>query len=271
MIEKLKDSLRQFSPEGIALAFSGGVDSTLLLAVLRELQKESHFPLLAVFFHSVFQTGEERTDAENLARSLGADLAVLEFDPLQIQGISTNPLDRCYLCKGHIFGKLRELAIQKGLRILVDGTNGDDVHVYRPGRRALKELGVVSPLEMLGVCKADIRAMARDLGLSVASKPSAPCLATRFPYHTAITSEAIQRVLEGEKALHQMLGSTGSIRLRVHGAIARIELDESLLLIAFKKRVELVSALKTLGFDYVTLDLEGFRSGSMDVGICPED
>ena len=149
----------------------------------------------------------------------------------------------------------------------MDGTNGDDVHVYRPGRRALKEFGVISPLEAIGICKADIRAMARDLGLSVASKPSAPCLATRFPYDTAITSEAIQRVLEGEKVLHQLLGSTGSIRLRVHGAIARIELEESLLSAAFEKRNELVGALKALGFDYVTLDLEGFRSGSMDVGI----
>ncbi len=267
MIDRLKDYLRQFAPEGIALAFSGGVDSTLLLAVLTQLQKESDFPLLAVFFHSVFQTGEERTDAEHLAGSLGASLAVLEFDPLQIQGISTNPPDRCYLCKSHIFGKLRELATQKGLKTLVDGTHGDDVHVYRPGRRALKEFGVASPLEALGICKTDIRAMARDLGLSVASKPSAPCLATRFPYETVITPEAIRRVLEGEKVLNQLLGSTGSIRLRVHGAIARIELDESLLSVALKKRVELVEALKALGFNYVTLDLEGFRSGSMDVGI----
>ncbi len=267
MIEQLKDYLRPFAPEGIALAFSGGVDSTLLLALLKHLQQESDFPLLAVFFRSVFQTAEERMDVERLAGDLGVDLAVLEFDPLQIQGIKTNPLDRCYLCKQHIFGKLRALANEKGLKTIIDGTNGDDVHVYRPGRRALKEFGVVSPLEVLGIRKIDVRAMARALSLSVASKPSAPCLATRFPYGTSITPEAIRRVSEGEKVLHEFLGSASSIRLRVHGLVGRIELEESLLPLALAKRAELVAALKALGFDYVTLDLEGFCSGSMDIDI----
>lgn len=267
MIERLQDYCRPFAPEGIALAFSGGVDSSLLLAVLENLRHEAEFPLLAVFFHSVFQTAEERTEAERLAGEIGVEIAVLEFDPLQIQGIEENPVDRCYLCKQHIFGRLKVLADEKGLKTVMDGTNGDDVRAYRPGRRALKEFGVVSPLEALGISKAAVRLMARDMNLSVASKPSAPCLATRFPYGTRITPEAIRRVSEGEKALHKLLGSKGSIRLRVHDSLGRIELDESLMSSALGKRSEIVAAMKSLGFDFVTLDLEGFRSGSMDVGI----
>ncbi len=267
MIERLKDCIRPFAPQGIALAFSGGVDSSLLLAVLQALRRESDFPLLAVFFHSVFQTAEERREAERLAGEIGVEIAVLEFDPLQIRGVEENPVDRCYFCKRHIFGRLKALAEERGLWTIMDGTNGDDVRAYRPGRRALKEFGVVSPLEVLGVGKPEVRAMARGLNLSVASKPSAPCLATRFPYGTRISQEAIRRVSEGEKALHRILGSAGNMRLRVHGLVGRIEIDQTLLPAAFEKRAEIVAALKALGFDYVTLDLEGFRSGSMDAGM----
>lgn len=267
MMERLKSYLRQFAPEGIALAFSGGVDSTLLLAVLKGLRDEMDFPLLAVFFHSVLQTAEERAAAERIAGEVGVELVVLDFDPLGIPGVAGNPVDRCYLCKKHIFGRLIELAKEKGLKTVVDGTNGDDVQGYRPGRRALMEFGVVSPLEALGIGKAEVRAMAKTLNLAVASKPSAPCLATRFPYGTQITEEGIRRVTQGEKAVRDILGSSRGVRLRVHGALGRIEVEASVLPLALEHRAELVAALKALGFDYVTLDLEGFRSGSMDVGI----
>lgn len=267
MIERLKDYLRQFAPEGIALAFSGGVDSTLLLAVLKRLRDEADFPLLAVFFNSVLQTAEERADAERLAGEIGVALVVLDFDPLEIPGVAGNPVDRCYLCKKHIFGRLFGLAEGKSLKFIMDGTNADDPKVYRPGRRALAAFGVVSPLEALGITKAEVRAMAKTLNLSVASKPSAPCLATRFPYGTQITEEGIRRVTQGEKALHDILGSRRSVRLRVHGSLGRIEVDAAALQAALGRRAELVAALKALGFDYVTLDLEGFRSGSMDVGM----
>ncbi len=265
MIGRLKDTIRQLTSEGIVLAFSGGVDSSLVLAVLKELRDESDFPLLAVFFHSVFQTMEERMAAERLAGEIGVEIAVLEFDPLQVHGVEDNPLDRCYLCKRYLFGRLKEFAQDKGVKTIMDGTHGDDVQVYRPGRCALKELGVVSPLEALGITKAEVRSMARELNLSVASKPSAPCLATRFPYGTRITPEGIRRVWEGEKALHQIFGTMANIRLRVHGLVARLEIDQALLPAALEKRTELTAAMKALGFDYVTLDLDGFRSGSMDV------
>lgn len=267
MIGRLKDYLRQFTPEGIALAFSGGVDSTLLLAVLKGLRDETDYPLLAVFFHSVLQTAEERADAERIAAELGVELTVLEFNPLEIRGVADNPVDRCYLCKKHIFGRLIELAEAKALKIVMDGTNGDDSKGYRPGRRALRAFGVVSPLDALGIGKADVRAMAKALNLSAASKPSAPCLATRFPYGTQITEEAIRRVTQGEKVIRDILGSSHGVRLRVHGTLGRIEVDASVLPSALEHRAKLVAAMKALGFNYVTLDLEGFRSGSMDVGM----
>jgi uncharacterized protein len=267
MMERLKSHLRQFAPEGIALAFSGGVDSTLLLAVLKGLRDESDFPLLAVFFRSVLQTAEERAAAERIAGEVGVELVVLDFDPLGIPGVAGNPVDRCYLCKKHIFGRLFELAEGKGLKTVMDGTNGDDAQVYRPGRRALAAFGVVSPLEALGIGKAEVRAMAKNLNLAVASKPSAPCLATRFPYGTQITEEGIRRVTQGEKAVRDILGSGRGVRLRVHGALGRLEVEPSVLPSALEHRAELVAALKPLGFDYVALDLEGFRSGSMDVGL----
>ena len=264
MIERLRAHLRAFAPRGVALAFSGGVDSALLLAVLGSLRDEADFPLLAAHFHSVLHTAVERADAERLAEALGVELAVIEFDPLAIPGVVDNPPDRCYRCKRHLFEGLVELARTRGLATLVDGTNADDALVYRPGRRALRECGVVSPLEALGIGKAQVRAMAAALNLEVASKPSAPCLATRFPYGTRLDAETIGRVAEGERTLRAMLGSDGNLRLRVHGAVARIEIDPARMLAALAQRGRIVEALKSLGFEHVALDLDGFRSGSMD-------
>jgi uncharacterized protein len=263
-LEQLEEHLRALTPRGIALAFSGGVDSTLLLAVLKRLRDEADFPLLAVHFHSVLHTPSERAEAERLAAAIGVELVVIDFDPIAIPGVADNPPDRCYRCKRHLFEGLVELARTRGLATLVDGTNADDALVYRPGRRALRECGVVSPLEALGIGKAQVRAMAAALNLEVASKPSAPCLATRFPYGTRLDAETIGRVAEGERTLCAMLGSDGNLRLRVHGAVARIEIDPARMLAALAQRGRIVEALKSLGFEHVALDLDGFRSGSMD-------
>ena len=264
LIERLKAHLRALAPRGIALAFSGGVDSALLLAVLKAIRDEAGFPLLAVHFHSVLQTPAERAEAERLAAAIGVELAVMDFDPIAIPGVADNPLDRCYRCKRHLFEALVGLARSRGLATIVDGSNADDAHVYRPGRRALRECGVVSPLEDLGIDKARIRAMAAALDLDVAAKPSSPCLATRFPYGTRLDAEAIGRVAEGERTLRALLGSDRDLRLRVHGTLARIELDPGRMAAALAQRERIAAALKSLGFEHVVLDLDGFRSGSMD-------
>lgn len=264
MIERLRAHLRAFAPRGVALAFSGGVDSALLLAVLGSLRDEADFPLLAAHFHSVLHTAAERADAERLAEALGVELAVIEFDPLAIPGVVDNPPDRCYRCKRHLFEALTDLARSRGLATIIDGTNADDAQTFRPGRRALRECGVVSPLEALGIGKAQVRALAASLGLDIASKPAAPCLATRFPYGTRLDAEAIARVAEGEQALRALLGADGDLRLRVHGAVARIEIEPGCMAAALAQRERIAAALEALGFEHVALDLAGFRSGSMD-------
>lgn len=262
--QPLEARLRALAPRGIALAFSGGVDSALLLAVLKRLRDEADFPLLSVHFHSILHTPAERAEAERLAATIGVELVVLDFDPIAIPGVADNPLDRCYRCKRHLFEGLVELARFRGLATIVDGTNADDALVYRPGRRALRECGVISPLEELGIVKAQVRAMAAALGLAAASKPSAPCLATRFPYGTRLDAESIRRVAEGERTLRELLGPGGNIRVRVHGALARVEVDPDRLPAAFALRERIAASLRTLGYEHVALDLDGFRSGSMD-------
>ena len=267
MIARLKAFLAPYTADGIALAFSGGVDSSLLLAVLAGMKRERDFPLLVVNFHSVFHTASELEEARALGRSLGTDVLVLDFDPLKVPGVQNNPTDRCYRCKQGIFTQLKDLAETNGIKTIVDGTNADDLQVYRPGRRALQELGVVSPLSTLGITKAEVRALAHELGLSVASKPAAPCLATRFPYGTMLTEAAIQQVAEGESFLRRFVTPSLPVRLRVHEKTARIEVAPESLASILDNRIAVVSKLKDLGFDYVTLDLEGFRSGSLDINI----
>ena len=157
----------------------------------------------------------------------------MEVDELEQEEIRMNPVNRCYLCKRHLFMTLKKLAGEKGVRRILDGTNEDDMHVYRPGIRALKELGIISPLAELHITKEAVKGMASEYGISVASRPSTPCMATRLPYNTRIDYDVLDRIAQGEADM----------------------------------RADVVRQLKGLGFTYVALDLEGFRSGSMDVGI----
>jgi uncharacterized protein len=264
LFERLKAHLRTQVPGGVALAFSGGVDSTVLLAVLRALRDETGFPLLAVHFQSNLQTPDERAEAERLAAQQGVELVVLDFDPLAIPGFADNPPDRCHRCKRRLFQSFVEFARRRGLAAVFDGTNADDAQQHRPGRRALAECGVRSPFEDLGIGKAQVRAMAAWLGLDVATKPASPCLATRFPYGARIDAQALERVAKGEGELRALLGAGGNLRLRVHDDLARVEIDSAAMPAALEKRASIAAALRALGFKYVALDLDGFRSGSLD-------
>jgi len=261
-LNELRRMLEDLSADGVCAAFSGGVDSALLLTVLSEIRARKPFPLLAVVFATAFHTFEETASAMEQAEELGVPAELVERDVLSDPLLRENPKDRCYHCKRALFSELRRIADAHGIGNLVDGTNADDMQVYRPGRKALEELGVLSPLALCGFSKAEIRAAARELLIPVAEKPSTPCLATRFPYGSVMTDEALRRVERGEAVLRGF--GLKVVRLRVHGDVARIETDPEGFEIAAAKRFEIAFALRKEGFPYVTLDLEGFRSGSMD-------
>ena len=263
--EMLQARMRELVSEDICLAFSGGVDSSLLLKVAADAAAETGKKVYAVTFDSRLHPSCDLRIARQVAGELGGIHQVMEVDELEQEEIRMNPVNRCYLCKRHLFMTLKKLAGEKGFRRILDGTNEDDMHVYRPGIRALKELGIISPLAELHITKEAVKGMASEYGISVASRPSTPCMATRLPYNTRIDYDVLDRIAQGEAYLRDVL--PGNVRLRLHGGIARLEVDNEAFARLLDMRADVVRQLKGLGFTYVALDLEGFRSGSMDVGI----
>ena len=262
-LNELRRMLEDLSEGGICEAFSGGVDSALLLTVLSELRARKPFPLLAVVFSTAFHTADEIASALKQAEELGVPVELVERDVLSDPVLRRNPRERCYLCKRSLFSEMKRIAASRGIANLVDGTNADDTQVFRPGRKALEELGVLSPLALCGFTKDEIRAAARELLIPVADKPSTPCLATRFPYGAELTDGALRNVERGEAILRDF--GMKVVRLRAHGDVARIETDAEGFELASAKRFEIAFALRReAGFSYVSLDMEGFRSGSMD-------
>lgn len=269
-IDELKRNLRLLAPHGIALAFSGGVDSTFLLSVLKELHDETPFPLLALTMHTVFQPDDETEAAKRQTAEFGVEAEVFTCDPLALPEVRSNPPDRCYWCKRKIFRTFLDVCRARRIAHLLDGTNADDGHAYRPGRRALKELGVLSPLASLGFTKQEIRELSAERGLPTATKPSMPCLATRFEYGAELTPERIAQVGRGEAFLRTLLPETADLRLRMQGKNARIEVPAASFELMLKNRAAIAETLHGLGFEFVTLDLEGYRSGCYDKNLTTE-
>ena len=174
-LNRLLQKISEYSSEGIALGFSGGTDSALLLAVIATLREQKSFPFAAVMMRSAFQNEQECAEAETLAKQFSVPFFCLEYDPLSIPEIRNNSRERCYFCKKHFFAKIREFAAEKNLSCVIDGTNADDLTKYRPGQKAIRELGVCSPLAECDFSKAEVRQLSRELGLSTAEKPAAPC------------------------------------------------------------------------------------------------
>lgn len=262
MNETLRKNIRAYRSSGVFLAFSGGVDSALLLALcVRE-----RVPVTAVTFQTTLHPHCDLENAKSVADKLHAPHLVLEVDEMSVPEILQNPPDRCYHCKKHLFRTLQELAGSQGCEAVLDGTNADDLGEYRPGLRALRELGIRSPLAECGVSKAEVRALAAELGLETASRPSSPCLATRLPYHVTITSGLLKNIEKGEDFLKKL--GFPIVRLRVHpaedGGLARIEVPADHLEELLFQREHVTAYLRQLGFAQITLDLEGFRSGSYD-------
>ena len=246
-----------------AVAFSGGVDSSLLLAVARQ---ELGDRCCAVTVRSPFFTAREAAEAAALCAELGAGQLVLDVDTLAVPGVEDNPPERCYLCKRAILGAAKDAAAARGFERVVEGSNADDALDYRPGARAVAELGVLSPLREAGLTKAEVRELSRTLGLPTAEKPAAACLASRFAYGERLTPEGLRRV-EAAEAVLTGLGLTQK-RVRVHpGGLARIEALPEEAARVTENAAELDARLRALGFRYVTMDLGGFQSGSMNRGI----
>ncbi len=266
-VSRLDSRLKELSSGGIALAFSGGADSAFLLFLLADLRKKQDFPFAALTFHSPFQPDFELEEAKALTRQAEAEHLILSGDPLALPEVAENPPDRCYYCKKYIFSRFREEALRRGMAVLADGTNFDDLSSYRPGLRALTELESVSPLAEAELTKTEIRELAARRGWAFASKPAAPCLATRFPYGTQLTPGRLRLAGAGEGILREFLPEGTAFRLRLHDDLARIEIPPAQFPLLMEKREALLAALKPLGIRYVTLDLEGFRSGSMDSGL----
>lgn len=260
--QELIKLIDNYTNQNIVIAFSGGVDSTLLLKIACDLASKKNNKVYAFTIHTTLHPMNEVEASKKIAEEFGAIHNVIHVDELQNAGVLDNPVDRCYLCKKFLFTNLREIAQNLQVDIIMDGTNEDDLHVYRPGIQALKEIGVLSPLAMVHMTKDDIRTMAKEYGISVAMKPSAPCLATRFPYGTHLSYEGMKQVEQAEEFM-KTLGFY-NVRIRVHEDIARIEVDSPDIFKLVENRENIISKLKSLGYQYITVDLEGFRSGSMD-------
>ncbi|MCQ2507338.1 MAG: ATP-dependent sacrificial sulfur transferase LarE [Dorea sp.] len=262
MKEKLEELKRILSSYGrVAVAFSSGVDSAFLLAVAKEVLGEN---VLAVTATSNAFPKRESREALEFCQDYQIRQLFVEFHESETPGFAENPKNRCYICKRQLFTSMKEAVSKEGFEVLAEGTNVDDHGDYRPGIQAIRELGILSPLKLAGLTKAEIRALSKEMGLPTWEKPSYACLASRFVYGETITKEKLAMVEAAEELLLAM--GFRQMRVRIHGNLARIEVEpcDFTRVMEEENRIRIHREFKQLGFAYVALDLQGFRSGSMN-------
>lgn len=258
--QSLRSYLASKSPA--LVAFSGGVDSGLLAAILYQVVGNK---MLAVMVDSVVHTDTDRLAAQSVADQIGFPFKVVSFNDLENEAFSSNPVDRCYICKLERFKVLTAYARKQDYPYVMEGSNADDANDYRPGLRAVAELGILSPLADCGLTKKQIRTLAKAIQLPVWDRPSTPCLATRIPYGTPITLERLQMIHQAEAYLSEL--GFEAVRVRFDGRTARIEVHPDQLVPLISNRSAILRFMKESGFIHITLDLEGYRQGSNNEGI----
>jgi len=265
--ENLKARLAEL--DRVLVAFSGGVDSSLLLAAANEVLGEG---VWAVTVKSDLHPPREIDEARELAERLGVRFSIVEIDQLDDGEFIRNTPERCYLCKKRLFKRLKTIAAEKNIKAVLEGSNADDVRDYRPGARATEELGIHVPLRDAELGKKDIRLISRAMGLPTWNKPSMACLASRIPYHTILTKHRLERVSQAEDMLR--CWDFVQVRVRDHGNCARIEVEPSQIarLCAVECRERIIRGFRNLGYIFVALDLQGYRTGSMngEIDLSPE-
>lgn len=256
-LKTLKNIIGQYS--SAAIAFSGGVDSTFLAAVAKEVLGDR---ILLVTATSSTYPFYEMDESKVLAKEFNLKQKVIVSEEIDIPGFSDNPPDRCYYCKSELFGLIKHIAEQEDYEVVFDGSNADDLDDFRPGRKAIKELGVKSPLCEAGLTKDDIRKYSKEMGLATADKPSYACLASRFPYGEQITKEKLDRVGKAEFEIRKL--GFHQFRVRSHGDLARVEFAPDEMEYGWQKREQLLAICKDSGYTYVSIDLQGYRTGAMN-------
>jgi uncharacterized protein len=259
-ISKVQKNLKKH--RSILVALSGGVDSSLAAFLAKKAVGNK---AIAATADSLTLPSGELEESKKIAKKIGIKHIIIKIDETSNQDFTRNPPDRCYYCKKELISKLKEIALKHHLEVIIDGTNADDMNTHRPGALALAEEKVFSPLADAGLTKIEIRKIARMLGLPTAEKPSMACLSSRFPYGEEITRKRLHRIAEAEMFIRKLIG-INVLRVRDHGSIARIEVNRNERKLLFNEKIldSIDKKLKNLGFNYVTMDLVGYRSGSMD-------